>query len=401
MFTENLHLGGSTQMKNNIAERLTVLSQTQKKEFLDYLPSKVYKTERNVSIVVVFTQLIMIILFLTNQKISFDNMRGLSYFLLYNFLLIATLIAIFSYRYTFTKKKQKQFLWTRRIYASVMCAWVIGITYLEQMNGGGGTTYFYLLPTMAAVLLLTPLESTILFGTSWIAIVCMFLTNINSHSVFGNLVNSFFVTVLTLFISFRYYHSMAVEFCDRQIISSQYQEIEHSNNLLQEMVHTDQLTNLYNRHYLIETLYPLFDECKTKQYYGMFLMMDIDYFKQYNDAYGHIQGDQCIKNISNEITRVSLRNGLLAFRYGGEEFLIIKLDEKPIEARIIADELLKAIWDLNLKRDDLKSKQVSVSIGLWSNTLIEVPHIESAIKQADTALYKAKDAGRNCIVESN
>lgn len=387
-------------MKKFIPEKLVVLTDEQRKEFLTCLPSKVYKTERNISIVVVFTQLIMILLFLSNRNASFDDLRGLSFFLLYHFLLIATLIAIFSYRYTYLHQKQKAFIWTRRIYASVMCIWVVGITYLEQMNGRGGTTYFYLLPTMAALLLLTPLESTILFGTSWVAIATMFLTNNATNSAFGNMVNSMFVTILTLFISYRYYRSMAVEFCDRKIISSQYQEIEVNNGLLKQMAHIDQLTTLYNRHYLIEMMYPLFEKCKNEQYYGLFLMLDIDYFKQYNDTYGHIQGDECIKSISKEIKKISNQNGLTAIRYGGEEFLVIKMDQKPIEAMSVANTLLKAIWDLNLIRQDIELKQVSVSIGLYSDPLRNIAHIETAIKNADIALYEAKNMGRNRIVVS-
>lgn len=387
-------------MKKGIVKKLLVLTTSQKEQFLEYLPNKVYKTERNISIVVVCTQIIMIVLFLSNQRISFNNQRGLYFFLLYVFLLIATLIAIFSYRYTYLNKNKSAFIWVRRVYAGAVCVWLVSITYLEQMNGGGGSTYFYFLPTMAALLLLTPIESTILFGFSWLAFAWMFLTNSNTYSAFSNMVNSIFVTILTLFISYRYYHSMAVEFCDRKIISFQYQEIERSNNLLQQMAHIDQLTTLYNRHYLIETLYPLFETCKKKAYYGVFLMLDIDYFKQYNDTYGHIQGDQCLKVVSNEIKRLSIEYEWTAIRYGGEEFLIIKLDKNPIEANHMSTILLHSIWDLKIPHEDTAAKQVSISIGLWSESLLETPHIESAIKMADKALYEAKSMGRNCMVDS-
>lgn len=388
-------------MKRFIPEKLVVLTALQRKQFLECLPSKIYKTERNIAIIVALTQVVMIVLFLFNQQVSFNNIRGLHFFSLYVFLLMATLMAIFLYYYTYTNKKQAAFAWIRRIYASILCVWVVGITYLEQMHGGGGVTYSYFLPTMAALLLLTPLESTTLFGLSWIAITLMFISNGNSYAVFSNIVNSVFVTILTLFISYRYYRSMAVEFCDRQIISLQYEEIEKSNSLLQQMAHIDQLTNLYNRHYLVESFYPLFQKCKNKEYYGMFLMLDIDYFKQYNDMYGHIQGDHCLKIISNQIKLISLQHGLTAIRYGGEEFLIIKLNVEPIEAMMLANTLLASMRDLNLVHEGTKSEKVSVSIGLWTGSLLQIPHIEAAIKNADTALYEAKKVGRNCIVDSD
>lgn len=386
---------------NKNLRKLKVLTEEQKKRFAAYLPDKVYTTERNISILVAISQVCMILMFMANKQIAWENTRAMKYFVLYLFLLITTCLALLLYRYTYTNKKYKGFLWLRRCYASMLCLWVLGITYMEQMNGKNLSVYCYLMPTTAALLLLTPIESTLIFGGSWLGLFAMLLMIGDPYgNMFGVMVNGVFVTVLTLFISYRYYRSTAVEFCDMETISQQYKEIERSNTLLQQMVHVDQLTGLLNRHYLLEKTYPKFEESQKQQEFGMFLMLDIDYFKQYNDTYGHIQGDECLRVMADVIRTLSKRYDAEAIRYGGEEFLIIKLSHEAFDAKQFANQLLKQLYDSNMERSDVEFDRVSVSIGLWSGELQRVPHIEVAIKHADDALYQAKAAGRNQIVYS-
>lgn len=377
---------------------LIVLTPEQKKRFLEYLPLKVYNTERNIAILVALVQLGMIALFLSNKNLSFQNMRSLAYFSLYVYLLITTCIAIVLYSYLVKNKKYKAFLWLRRIYAFSLCFWVIGITYLEQMKGHGISVYYYLLPTTSALLLLSPIESISIFAFTSITTAFMLLTAGNGN-IFGDTVNSVLVTVLSLFISYRYYRSMAKEFIDRETIAKQYDEIDKTNCLLKQLVHVDQLTGLYNRHYLTERVYPMFQECKNKNYVGMFLMIDIDFFKQYNDLYGHVQGDDCLRRLADVIRLLCDEEDASAIRYGGEEFLIIKMASKEFDAKGIAQKLLDNIKNNGLERSDVEQKRVTASIGMWHNKLSEIEHIELGIRYADDALYEAKNKGRDCIVQ--
>ncbi|MEG0275760.1 MAG: GGDEF domain-containing protein [Coprobacillus sp.] len=388
-------------MKKNLLDRIVILNSKQKEGFYNYIPNKVYKTERNIAIIVALTQLFMMSIFIINKRVSFEMTRSMQYFCLYLFLFVFTMIAIIAYTYTHKHKNDTVFLWVRRIYAVVLCLWVLGITFLEQMNGNGISVYYYLIPTMAAVLLLTPIESVVFFGLTWVALIILLMNNTTTRSVFGDIINGTFVTILTLYISYRYYHSMAIEFCDRETIASQYKEIEVSNTLLKKMVHIDQLTNFYNRHYLFEKIYPLFDECKKKKYDCMFLMIDIDYFKQYNDYYGHIQGDECLKRLALEIRHVCHEFDADPIRYGGEEFLVVKMSDEVIDTHYFANKLLKTIQDMDIHRDDVEFDRVTVSIGTWSGKISELKDIDEGIKEADNALYEAKSLGRNCLVEKN
>ena len=132
----------------------------------------------------------------------------------------------------------------------------------------------------------------------------------------------------------------------------------------------------------------------------MLLMLDIDYFKQYNDTYGHLNGDECLKQMGAVIRTYSQENGMIAVRYGGEEFLAIKFCEAQ-EAGDFAGELQKRIAKVGLPRADAKNGRVTVSIGVWRGSLEELDSFEVALKYADQALYDAKKAGRDCICYYN
>lgn len=383
-----------------IIESISLLNGEQRLRFLQYLPDKVYKTEKNISIIVALSQIVMIILFLLNDRISLSNPHYAGYFGLYFYLLIATIASSILHTYLYNRKKFDAFMWLRRIYSFLICFWVIGVSYLELSVGKGIGVYCYLAPTMAAVLMMTPLESVATFGFTWATLVYFIITESGQYIDFGNIVNSTFVTILTFFISYRYYRSLAMEFRDKEIISTQYDEIHKSNELLEEMVHMDQLTGLYNRHYLVEKEYPLFEEYRQKGYFGSFLMMDIDMFKQYNDLYGHIQGDRCLMEISEAIRKFCKKEGASAIRYGGEEFLLIKMSSKYFDGQAFAEGLINIIKEANLGRDDVIQKRVTVSVGIWSGALNRLNHIEAAIKLSDDALYESKSNGRDCITFS-
>lgn len=378
-----------------------IITPEEKEGFYNYIPDKVYKTERSIAYIVLLTQICMMLLFIIYGRLDVENLRSVGYYLLYLYLAITTSIAIILYRHTYQKKSFTAFQWVRRIYVICLCIWVLGITCLEQMVGKGLSVYCYLMPTTSAFILLSPKESACIIGGTWLSMTVMLFGFISFHdNAFSNIVNSFFVSILSLFIAYRYYRSMAIEYCDRQTISSQYQKIEKSNSLLQRMIHIDQLTQMYNRRYLLDYIFPMFDVCKEKHHYGVFLMLDIDYFKQYNDTYGHLQGDECLKQIADILIEVCQKHDASAVRYGGEEFLIVKMTDTTMDGFAFAEQLLSTIQNADLKRSDVALGRVSISMGLWSGLLSQISHIENAIRYADTALYKAKTLGRNCVVQS-
>lgn len=125
-------------------------------------------------------------------------------------------------------------------------------------------------------------------------------------------------------------------------------------------------------------------------------LIDVDYFKNYNDEFGHAAGDQCLTNVGQVLHAHTRRPGDLAARIGGDEFALILGNTGLEPAQEVAESILKAINDLKMVFSD--SRQVTVSIGLLS----VVPHGQQSeeflIQEADKALYRAKSAGRNQAV---
>lgn len=383
-----------------ISTLLCTLTSAQKKEFQADLPEKVSQTERSISILVAGTQLFMIFLFAVSGKFPLRSARTAGYFSLYVSLFTVTAVTFVLYNHTVKRKKLQAFLWVRRSYALLLCFWVLGISFLEQMKGGGSSlsVYCYLLPTTAAMLLFSPLESLVIFGSTWVGLVVMLSIYASPEVLFGDVVNSAFVTVLSLFISFRHYRSMAVEFLDRKTIAAQVQEIQRSNDLQTRLARIDQLTGLYNRHHLHEKGYELFARRQKEGCNGMCLMMDIDYFKQYNDLYGHLQGDECLRKIAEAVQAQCDLVAATPIRYGGEEFLIIKMEPIPFDADAFTSGLQARIQQAALPREDTDAQRVTVSMGLWYGALDTVESLNQVIQCADDALYGAKRMGRNRVV---
>lgn len=154
---------------------------------------------------------------------------------------------------------------------------------------------------------------------------------------------------------------------------------------------TDFLTGLRNRQDMYELLQDNLSG-KRDTISAMF-MMDIDNFKMYNDNYGHVAGDECLRRIGEALTGYGKANGMYFYRYGGEELLGISFEgEKTPHG--IAQELVALVYDLQLQRDDLETGAVTVSLGYTSDN----SHYEKMIDKADHALYQAKKNGKNQAV---
>ncbi len=169
--------------------------------------------------------------------------------------------------------------------------------------------------------------------------------------------------------------------------------ISLANARLYDIAITDELTRLYTkRHFLakIQNLEKSF--IKTNQRFCL-LMMDLDFFKKVNDSYGHLTGDYVLRDVAHLI-RLSLRQGDIPCRFGGEEFAIILPDTDTAAAEKIASRLLLRIADHDFKYKNLPDIKLTISIGIgcFPN---HASNWEELITVADSALYKAKQLGRN------
>ncbi len=165
---------------------------------------------------------------------------------------------------------------------------------------------------------------------------------------------------------------------------------------LETLSQQDALTGLANRRHLDEMIKSEWNRSMRYRTPLAIMMIDIDYFKNYNDSLGHPEGDRCLKKIADGIAKIAARSGDLAARYGGEEFILIFAMTDQAHAIKQAELLIHLIRDLAIPHPSSSiSEYVTVSIGVAST----IPHMNQNhtdfIKKADHALYKAKDAGRN------
>lgn len=180
-------------------------------------------------------------------------------------------------------------------------------------------------------------------------------------------------------------------------VTARTNELEAKNQILQRMTYIDDLSQISNRRKFNEYIYPRVEEAiRNNQPIGL-LMIDIDYFKKYNDLYGHLEGDDCIRNIGSVLNKIVKKSLDLAARYGGEEFVVVLNNSSFDEVMSIASKIHESIEDLNMKHEGSNWGVVTVSIGVVYGTISPKLTATQVIKQADDALYRAKDNGRNFI----
>ena len=194
------------------------------------------------------------------------------------------------------------------------------------------------------------------------------------------------VVSLTLLCSWLGYY------CDRQT-----EQMYHQLTLL---AHTDGLTGVANRRFFDDRLNQEWLRNQRVSRPLSLLLLDIDYFKRYNDAYGPVEGDRCLRAIAQTISAHCRRSGELVARYGGEEFGVILPNVDLAEAAAIAESLRLEIESLHSKGHPELKRAVTVSIGFASTVPHEFEQQERFVVQADEALYRAKRSGRNQSVGS-
>lgn len=181
-------------------------------------------------------------------------------------------------------------------------------------------------------------------------------------------------------------------------LSLAYEELKKSNTQLENLSVQDSMTGIANRRKFDQTLTIEWRYSTRTQSNLSLIMIDIDYFKQYNDSYGHLKGDECLKKIAMILESAVTRKTDLVARYGGEEFVILLHDTNLEEATKIAEKCRRLVIENNITHEDSKvANYLTISLGVCS--IIPAPNIEPSvlIEAADTLLYKAKENGRNRV----
>lgn len=172
-------------------------------------------------------------------------------------------------------------------------------------------------------------------------------------------------------------------------------EINRLNKLFKELSVTDFITKIQNRRFLDAYLEENWSIYKARNMMISFMMIDVDYFKKYNDNYGHQKGDEALINVAEAIKKSSRNSDIIA-RYGGEEFILILLDTDKNVSINIANRIMANLHDLNIEHEYSEvSDRLTTSIGICTGKIVENEEYPDYIKIADEALYMSKDNGRN------
>lgn len=164
---------------------------------------------------------------------------------------------------------------------------------------------------------------------------------------------------------------------------------------------TDALTGLANRRSFDEQLEHHWQQCVNAGWPLSVVIIDIDFFKQFNDKYGHIQGDACLRKVAGAIVQAMPVDAKLAARYGGEEFALILPHHNEAKALKVARNVQQAVREISFSDAGLgASVSVSISQGIATETSGQYRTSVALMCAADTALYRAKAEGRDCISTS-
>ncbi|MCG2733680.1 GGDEF domain-containing response regulator [Pseudodesulfovibrio aespoeensis] len=173
-------------------------------------------------------------------------------------------------------------------------------------------------------------------------------------------------------------------------------ELERLARKLERMSNLDSLTGLANRRCFDDTLVKEWVRNGRADAHLGLIMLDIDHFKHYNDALGHVDGDTCLRRVAEAIKGVVHRPGDMVARYGGEEFAVILPGTDYTGAMAVADNIHASVAQTSIEHpDSAVSCVVTVSIGVSSGIPTCGSTPEQLIQAADRALYEAKEAGRN------
>jgi two-component system cell cycle response regulator len=176
-------------------------------------------------------------------------------------------------------------------------------------------------------------------------------------------------------------------------------ELEDVNKRLRKLSITDGLTELFNHRHVHELLHEEFERSRRSGEPMAVAMLDLDRFKQVNDTYGHPTGDVILYETS-QILRDTAREIDMVGRYGGEEFIVILPDTDEDAAERFAERVRESVAE-HLYRDEATEVRMTVSGGVASYPGAGVEHPDELIKQADEALYRAKESGRNRIIRAS
>lgn len=187
------------------------------------------------------------------------------------------------------------------------------------------------------------------------------------------------------------------DFVKNQLLALEAERLQYLSSRLHILSTTDSLTGIANRRYLEQSLEAEWRRGQRSSEPLALAMIDIDRFKDYNDHFGHQQGDECLRQVAAEMASFCKRPGDVCGRYGGEEFVLLFPDTSQADALYMCERLRQKVQDLDIPHTVNDSGVVTISVGVAALVPDEDKSVDDLLRAADRHLYEAKDKGRNQV----
>ena len=267
--------------------------------------------------------------------------------------------------------------------------------------------YFYtglIFQLVLTIILMPPFEYSI-YGSLLVSI-CLyttiwFLPGADLEYVVNHLAFGLPAVVLTLMASYRFSAESLRLYLQNMNTDLLRSELAERNADLERLSNMDPLTGLTNRRGLARHSAWLLQKCASQDHIAV-VIVDVDYFKTFNDHYGHASGDHCLQTVAEAIRAACTPNDMVC-RFGGEEFLVLRSMGNTTEhnALALAESIRANVASLAIPHTRSNVGIVTVSVGVCVGPIDPVDELNKLIQAADKALYTAKHAGRNQISESH
>lgn len=293
------------------------------------------------------------------------------------------------------RAKDETILRAQYIYAAFLLVWGLALTLYDQRVSTSTMVYVMMLICVAVLFYLPPGLSALFFAGAQLAFLLLLpMFQPAGRDNYGAFVNSSFLALSCVFISYSQYRTARLNYLNNWVIMAQNREILEKSAELDFVANHDPLTGLLNQRFLSTWLQGRFAGARPLEPLGVF-MIDIDDFKQYNDSFGHLRGDECLKRVAGAL-QLQLESGRL-FRVGGEEFLYLLPGPGPDDGRQVGQRLRCAVEQLRIDHST-PARTVTVSIGFAQGNPADAASWKQLLASADAALYRAKAQGKNQVV---
>ena len=288
--------------------------------------------------------------------------------------------------------------------AAFVLAWNMIITLLDLSTGGHLYSYFLAMVAIGVIIYLKPKVLLIIYlsvHTAYLFLLPLVLPA--GYSASSEYINTSITVVISIFIGIINYRSKVTVFSQQRTIEQKNKllnvlndNLMQTNKTLEYLSQTDGLTGIFNRRMFDKLSHEYWDSCLEKGASLTVVMMDIDHFKEFNDNFGHLAGDECLIKLVDSLKKSIGSKEIMLARYGGEEFVLMVCGITKKASYSLAEKIRKNVVKLGIKRKYKRvAEHITLSLGVYCGMPSQICDVKEFIEIADKALYAAKRDKRN------